>query len=134
MKEDKNKIYISTVIVFWILVLFFFLVAITEFSIGSFDEKYLNFINIPIQSVYTILGIPLIVLATKGKFTKISKAFFILTGASLIGGFLSYILSNFVFTKLLEFEPAPVIFIATFLVGMIGSIVLIAKKKVNIKN
>ncbi len=132
--QKKNKIYISTLVIFWVLVALFFLVTITMFNLGPFDEKYLNFINIPIQSVYAILGIVLIVLATKGKFTKISKSFFILTGASLVGACISYILSNFVFTKLLELEPAPIIFIVTFLVGMIGSIVLIVRKKVILKD
>jgi len=133
MQEGKNKIYISTVVIFWISVAFVFLVTITLFNLSPFDEKYLLFINIPIQAVYAILGIALIVLASKGKFTKISKAFFTLTGASLVGACLIYILSNFVLAKLLEERPEITggeIFIVAFLVGMIGSIVLLAKKKV----
>lgn len=141
MVENNKKIYTSTVIIFWISIALVFLVSITLFILGGpFDEKYIIFINIPIQTVYAILGIALIVLAAKGKFTGISKAFFMLTGASLVGACLGYLLSNFVFAKFIE-EPSAilggeifaVIFIVAFLAGMIGSIVLLAKKKVIIQ-
>ena len=82
------------------------------------------------------------------KFTKISKAFLILTGASAFGITLSVVLHNLAFALLVKLfgegfgalmgdEPvflilATIICPLALLVGAVGSIVLIAKKKVKV--
>ena len=98
---------------------------------------FIGFIGLPFNTVISLLGISLIILVVRAKITKISKAFFILTGASLIGACFGYILSNYVLVKFINRDASSMsgdlIFIVAFLVGMVGIIVLIVKKKVIIK-
>jgi hypothetical protein len=107
------------------------------------------FVGMPVRVVLSLLGIALIVLAARARFTKISKAFFILTGSSALGIGLSIDLHNLVFALLIKLfgegiwsgmGDEPVFFILAtivcplaLLVGAIGSMVFIAKKKVIIK-
>ena len=107
---------------------------------------FIQFISIPSMVILPILGIALIVLAARAKFIKISKAFFILTGSSAIGIIVFGVLHNLLFALLIKLfgkdfgarmGDEPVFFILAtivcpiaLLVGVIGSIVLIAKKKV----
>lgn len=145
MEDKKNKIYISTLVIFWITFAFFILNISSVFGmylIGPFNR----FISLPSMVSLPILGIALIVLAARAKFTKISKAFFILTGASALGISVSGLLHNLVFALLIKLfgegflagmGDEPVFFIlativcpVALLVGVIGSIVFIAKKKV----
>ena len=148
MEDTKNKIYISTLIIFW----FAFFIAVMGgmylylapyITSVSFIAIFVSFI-----AIMSILGIVLIILAAKAKFTKIAKVFFILTGASGIGIGLSLILHNLVYALLTKLfgegiwgaaGDEPVFFILAtivcplaLLVGAIGSIVLIAMKKVRI--
>jgi hypothetical protein len=101
------------------------------------------FIGVYSQAVLSILVIVLIILAAKAKFTKIAKVFFILTGASALGMALSMILGDLVFDHLIKYPEsvfgvmnlsfyilATIVCPLALLVGAIGSIVLIAKKKV----
>jgi hypothetical protein len=145
MDDRKNKIYISTVVIFWIIFAFFILMVS-----GMYFGMYLPFSNffvgIPVRVVLSLLGIALIVLAARARFTKISKAFFILTGSSALGIGLSIDLHNLVFALLIKLfgegiwgsmGDEPVFFILAtivcpiaLLVGAIGSMVFIAKKKV----
>ena len=144
MQEEKNKIYTSTLIIFWITFAFFIMVMAGMYL---YIIPYIGMITgVPFRAVLSILGIALIILAAKVKFTKIAKVFFILTGASSIGMGLSMILHNLVFGLLIKLfgegiwsgmGDEPVFFILAtivcplaLLVGAIGSIVLIAKKKV----
>ena len=148
MEDKKNKIYISTVVIFWIIFAFFILMVS-----GMYFGMYLPFSNffvgMPVRVVLSLLGIALIVLAARARFTKISKAFFILTGSAALGIGLSIILHNLVFALLIKLfgegiwsgmGDEPVFFILAtivcplaLLVGAIGSMVFIAKKKVIIK-
>jgi hypothetical protein len=145
MDDRKNKIYISTVVIFWIIFAFFILMVS-----GMYFGMYLPFSNffvgMPLRVVLSLLGIALIVLAARARFTKISKAFFILTGSSALGIGLSIDLHNLVFALLIKLfgegiwgsmGDEPVFFILAtivcpiaLLVGAIGSMVFIAKKKV----
>jgi hypothetical protein len=144
MSNKKNKIYISTLVVFWILFAFSILALLNIFVMNLIDlfsrvSFYSSAFALP------CLGIALIVLAVKANFTKISKAFFILTGASAIGIVLGAVLHNLVYALFIKLfgegfwaglGDEPVFFILSvivcpiaLLVGIIGSIVLIAKKK-----
>jgi hypothetical protein len=146
MKEEKNKIYISTLVIFWITFAFFIMVMAGMYL--SF-VPYISIISgVAFRVVLSILGIALIILAAKAKFTKIARVFFILTGASAIGMGLSMVLHNLVFALLIKLfgegilgsmGDEPVFFILAtiicplaLLIGAIGSIVLISKKKINI--
>ena len=144
MQEEKNKIYTSTIVIFWITFAFFIMVMAGMFL--SFLSFARIFVGLPGRVVLSILGIALIVLAARAKFTKISKAFFILTGSSALGIGLSMILHNLVFALLIKLfgegfwagmGDEPVFFIlativcpVALLVGAIVSIVLLARKKV----
>jgi hypothetical protein len=147
MQEEKNKIYTSTLVIFWITFAFFIMVMAGMYL---YIVPYIGIITaVPFRAVLSILGIVLIILAAKAKFTKIAKVFFILTGASALGMGLSMILHNLVFALLIKLfgegiwggmGDEPVFFILAtivcplaLLVGAIGSIILIAKKKIIIK-
>jgi cytochrome b561 len=141
----ENKIYQSTIVIFWIVVAFFILAISNIFIMNEFDlfNRYLFFAS---GVILLFLGIALIVLAVKAKLTKISKAFFILTGASATGMVIGSILHNLVYALFIKLfgesfwgnggdEPVFFIFATiicplALLVGMVGGIVLIAKKQV----
>ena len=94
---------------------------------------------IPI-AIFFILGILLIIFTLREKITGKPKIYLLLTGISAVGFFSGVILHNIVSALLTmlsgrEFEE-PIFFLLaiiiapiTFLIGMIGSIVLIIKKK-----
>jgi hypothetical protein len=142
MQEKKSKIYISTLVIFWITFAFFIMVMAGMYL---YIIPYIGMITgIPFRVILSILGIVLIILAAKAKITKIAKIFFILTGASALGMGLSMVLHNLVFALLVKLfgegifgsmGDEPVFFILAtivcplaLLVGAVGSIVLIAKK------
>ena len=145
MDNEKNKIYTSTVVIFWIVLAFSILTISNIFIMNEFDlfNRYLFFSS---AIVLSCLGIALIVLAAKAKLTRISKAFFILTGASAAGIVVGSVLHNLVYALFIKLfgegfwvgiGDEPVFFIfaiivcpLALLVGIIGGIVLIAKKKV----
>jgi len=146
MNEEKNKIYTSTLAVFWLTFALFILVMAGMYL---YFIPYIGIITgVGFMAVLSILGIALIILAAKGKFIKIARVFFILTGASALGMGLSMVLHNLVFALLIKLfgesilgsmGDEPVFFILAtiicplaILVGSIGSIVLISKKKVSI--
>ena len=145
MEDNKNKIYISTLVIFWLIFAFFILNVSSMWFMPLFGP-FIQFISIPLMVILPILGIALIVLAARAKFIKISKAFFILTGASALGMTISGVLHNLVFALLIKLfgegflarmGDEPVFFILAtivcplaLLVGAIGSIILIAKKKI----
>ena len=148
MEDNKNKIYISTLVIFWLIFTFFILNVSSMYAMLLFGP-YIRFISIPSMVILPILGIALIVLAARANFTKISKAFFILTGSSALGITVLGVMHNLVFALLIKLfgeefgarmGDEPVFFILAtivcpiaLLVGIIGSIILIAKKKVIIK-
>jgi hypothetical protein len=147
MQEKKNKIYISTLAIFWITFAFFIMVMAGMYL---YIIPYIGIITgLPFRAILSILGIVLIILAAKAKFTRIAKVFFILTGASALGMGISMILHNLVFALLIKLfgesifgsmGDEPVFFILAtivcplaLLVGAVGCMVLIAKKKVIVK-
>ena len=148
MQEKKNKIYISTLVIFWLIFAFFILNILSMYAMPLFGQ-FTQFIGIPLMVILLILGIVLIVLVSRAKFQKIVKAFFILTGSSAIGISVFAVLHNLLFALLIKLfgedfgarmGDEPVFFILAtivcpiaLLVGIIGSIILIAKKKVIIK-
>ena len=145
MEDNKNKIYISTLVIFWLLFGFFVLNILSMYAMPLFGP-YIQYTSIPSMVILPIFGIVLIVLAARAKFTKISKAFFILTGSAALGITVLGVMHNLVFALLIKLfgedfgarmGDEPVFFILAtivcplaLLVGIIGSIVLIAKKKV----
>ena len=146
MQEEKNKVYTSMLVIFWIIFAFFIIVTAGMYL---YVVPYIGFVTgVPFRAVLSILGIVLIILAAKAKITKIARAFFILTGASALGMGISMILHNLVFALLIKLfgEGAwssmgdePVFFILAtivcplaLLVGVIGGIALIVKKKVKL--
>ena len=145
MQDKKDKIYLSTLVFFWLTFSFVILTAASIFSMNLIGQ-FIQFIIIPLIIILSILGMILIILASRAKLTKISKAFFILTGASTLGIIVSIVLHNLVFALLIKLfgesfwanmGDEPVFFImatiicpAALLVGVIGSIVLIAKRKI----
>lgn len=144
MQDEKDKIYSSTLVFFWLTFVFVILTAASIFSMNLIGQ-FIQFIIIPSVIILSILGMILIILASRAKFTKISKTFFILTGASTLGIIVSVVLHNLVFALLIKLfgesflanmGDEPVFFImatiicpVVLLVGVIGSIVLIAKKR-----
>ena len=144
--KKKNKLYISTLVIFWItFAVFILLIA------NMFLGRYLPFqslIGLPSYALLSLLGIALIVLAAIARFTKISKVFFILTGSGAAGMGISIVLHNLLFGLLMILfgkgfwertgigdEPvffilATIIFPLMLLVGVIGSIIFIARNKV----
>jgi len=144
--QEKNKVYISTLIVFWIIVTFFILM-VAGMYLGMF-LPFFPVLSLPSIAVISLSGIALIVLAARTKFTKISKAFFILTGSAAAGMGISIVLHNLIFALFIKLfgegfwerigiGDEPVLFIlatiicpVALLVGAIGSIVFIARKKV----
>ncbi len=145
MDNKKNKIYISTLVVFWIIFASSILILLNIYFMNLIDlfNRFLFY-----SSVFTLpcLGIALVILAVKANFTKISKAFFILTGASAIGIVVGAVLHNLVYALFIKLfgegfwagmGDEPVFFILAvivcpiaLIVGIIGSIVLIVKKRI----
>lgn len=149
MENSKDKIYTSTVVIFWVTLAFFILTISNIFFMNLIDlfNRYVFFSS---ALLLPCLGIALIILAKKAKITRISRAFFILTGASALGMVISSVLHNLVYALLTMLfgeslwagigdEPfffilAIIVCPAALLVGITGSIVLIARKKVLIKH
>jgi len=154
MQVEKNRINISIIIIFWITFVFFILttyLSIFSMYLTSYGfYSYLPFLSFFIGWKFlfvillqAIMGIILIVLASKGKFLKNLKAFLILTGSSAVFIFLSivslaWIVSN-LYTVLFGENPntgwvangTVILFQLAFLVGAIGSIVLLTRKDVS---
>jgi hypothetical protein len=98
-----------------------------------------------VMLIQTFLGIALIILASIAKFTKIYKAFLIIMGSSAACIFFSIISFGWIvyslFIQLFGESPKSglavngtiILFQLAFLVTAIGSMVLIAKKKVIVK-
>ena len=105
-----------------------------------------RYIFIPMMVILAISGIALIVLVSRLKIRKLAKAFFILTGSSALGITVFVVLHNLLFALLIKLfgegvwgslGDEPVFFILAtmvcpiaLLVGIIGGIVLIAKKRI----
>lgn len=128
---------------FWTLIAVFVVVMagllFTPPFIPAFiGPVFLWFINI-FGSIFLLLGVALIVLTVRERVEGKLKAFFLLTGASATGFFVSFLLHNAVYALFIHFfgegfwngGDEPFFFIMAvfvcplgFLVGAIGSIVL----------
>lgn len=134
-------------ITFWALV-GIFLVIMGEFFIPSVRELFRGSILFLLPfTIFSLLGIVLIVLTLRKKIEGVLKKFLILTGASAGGFFVSVFLHNafyalgttinhiIILNYLVEAINVGFFIIAIFvcplgfLVGVIGSIVLFNKKK-----
>lgn len=146
MNSKKNKIYISTLVIFWIVLATAILAVLNIYFLNSIELLFNRFLFYFSAFALPCLGIALIILAVKAKLTKISKAFFILTGASAVGIIAGGVLHNLVYALFIKLfgenfwagmgdEPVFFIFAVivcplALLVGITGSIVLIAKKNI----
>jgi len=156
MQEENNKIYISTIIIFWTVVAFFILTTylsifsmyLTSYGFYSYLPLLSFFVGgkfLLVMLVQTLLGIALIILTSMAKFTKISKVFLIITGSSAAGIFLSIVslawIIQGIFVGLFGegsnsgwvANGIVILFQLGLLVGAIGSMILMAKKKIIVK-
>ncbi len=145
MDINKNKIDVATIVIFWLTFASAFLALLNIYVLNSLDIFYRPLFY-SAAAALPLLGIALIVLTLKANFTRISKAFFILTGASATGVVTGAILHNLVYALFIKLfgesfwgamgdEPVFFIFAViicpiALLAGTIGSIILIAKKRV----
>ena len=145
MKDKKSRIFISIIVIFWILFAAFILIIASMFGMPLLGGSQFRFSFIPLMIILPLLGIALIVLVTRIKIKKASKAFFILTGASAIGIAISGLLHNLLYALLIKLfgeaiwnnlgdEPVFFIFAViicpiALLVGAIGTIVLLSRKR-----
>ena len=141
-----QKIDFTVKIIFWLLVIFFIVLIIT-FIVPAFTGS-MNFLFIAIPGViFFLLAIALIVFVAKSGFSRLLKKFLLITGAAPIGVIMGAVLHNLVsgifiyfygpgFWERTGIGDEPVFFIIAiiispiaFLVGTIGSIVMLARKK-----
>lgn len=141
--KQKGIFLIATI--FWILV-GVFIVTASMIAIPVF-RKHISFPIMAISgAILFLLGIALMIITIKAKIEGILKSFLILTGASSIGIFVSIFLHNAIYGLLIYFLGAdiwerlgvtdePFFFIMAifvcptgFLVGVVGSIVILIKK------
>ena len=132
--------------IFWALI-GVFIVIVSVFSIPVLRDLLMGFPFIAISgTVFLLLGVALIVLTVREKVGGTLKKFFLLTGASSAGFFVSLLLHNAIYGLFIYFFGAdfwdriglgdePVFFIMAifvcpigFLVGAIGSIVLAIRR------
>ena len=127
--------------IFWALV-GVFIVIVSQLFIPAFRDLLMGFLFIIISgTVFLLLGVAMIVLTVKEKVGGMLKKFFLLTGASSAGFFVSILLHNaiygLVFVTMLNrpdldepffFIMATLVCPLGFLVGAVGSIVLAIRK------
>jgi len=129
--------------IFWALVGVFVVIA-SVFSIPAARELLMGFaFLIASGTVFFLLGVALIFLTVREKVRGKLKKFFILTGASSTGFFVSFLLHNAIYGLLIYWfgtdfwnggdEPfffimATVVCPVGFLVGAVGSIVIAIKE------
>jgi len=139
-----KKSLIST---FWALVGVFLVIA-SEFFIPVVRELFRGSLLFLLPFiVFSLLGVVLIFLTVKEKVEGMLKKFLILTGASSVGFFISILLHNVIyglfiylfgdtFWERIGLGDEPFFFIIAifvcplaFLVGVVGTIVLLVKKR-----
>ena len=137
--------------IFWALVGVFVVIA-SVFLIPAARELVMGFLFLIISGVvFSLLGVALIFLTVKEKVGGMLKKFFILTGASSAGFFVSFLLHNAVYGLFIYWLGAdfwdrvglgdePFFFVMAvfvcplgFLVGTVGSIVLAIKRSRMVK-
>jgi len=66
MQEEKNKIYISALVIFWLIFAFFILNVSSMWFMPLFGP-FVQFISIPSMVILPTLGIALVVLAARAR-------------------------------------------------------------------
>ena len=132
--KTKNPTNILTAI-FWTLVAIFIFIVIIVGAVNylSAFRAYGKFLIPSIITIFLLLSITLLILAIKENIEGIFGKFLILTGASAVGIAAGILLENFLTGTIGEsifFIIGVVIAPIGFLVGIIGSIVFFAKKRV----
>ena len=138
---SRAKATFYTLIGIFVLIVCFFLAQ----EIESLERVLFPFAAV-LAVLFLLLGIALIFLALKSKVKKKLKVFFILTGASAAGFLVSVVLHNLLYGLGVLLSSFPVLsylmeilhvifFLigvigcpVVFLVGMIGTIIILAKK------
>jgi hypothetical protein len=144
MGKQKNPALLG---VFWAQVVIF-LLMLSIFFIPVMGEVFKGIQFLLPFVVFSLLGLALIFLTLKGKVKDRLKKFFLLTGASASGFFAFVVLHNFFYALEVIFQPitplsflmgvfhACFFFLAIpvcpigFLIGSIGSAILLLGKKV----
>jgi len=148
MEDKKNKIYTSILVILWITFAFFILTTYLSIfgmyltSYGYLPSFFIGWKFLFVMLIQAFLGLALIILASIAKLTKIFKAFLILMGSSATCILFSIISFGWIvyslFIKLFGessksgwvVNGVVILFQLALLVGAVGSVVLIAKKKV----
>ncbi len=140
---NSQKINIGIILVFW-LIFTFFIINTSNIWFWQYFEPLARYVSIFLIFAFPVLGIALIILAAKVQTTKAIKAFLILTGSSAIGIALFGVLHNLFYVFLIkffanrfgnDFDEAVFFTLATvicplaLLVGIIGTIILIYRKR-----
>jgi len=102
MNDNKNKINTSTITIFWVTLAFSILTILSIFIMNKFEILISNYFFFSLAIILTCLDITLIVFAKKAKITKISRAFFILTGSSAAGIVIGIILHNLIYALFIK--------------------------------
>ena len=145
-QEKINNPSLTLKAIFWALVVVFVFIM-SYFVIPAFrTREFFSYVSI-FGIIYFLLGIALIFFTIREKIKGLLKKFLILTGASASGSLVSVFLHNAIyglfivlfgadFWERIGLGDEPFFFILalivcpiTFLVGVIGSIVLFIKKK-----
>ena len=143
----KNYQFLSKTIFYAIIGIFVLLVCYFSISFAHEVKRKFFLVAAVLGLIFLILGVLLIVFAVKSRFEKKLKVFLILTGASAIGPLVGSVLHNvfyafailtehitvlhyiFEFVHAAFFIIALLVCPAVFLVGVIGTIVLLRKRK-----
>lgn len=138
-------------VTFWALVTVFLLIVslmVAAASAPGFRANLAPFLMFVSWMTFFLLGLTLVVLTLKQKVKGRLKKFLLLTGASAAGFFVSVILHNFIYGWLIfcfgqdfwdriGLGDEPIFFLLAivvcpigFLIGVVGSLVLLETKKV----
>jgi len=144
MNITKNQKIVERI--FWSLV-FVSIVIASQFFISAIGELVSGLIFLLPSAVFSLLGVALIIFTVKKKVKGKLKVFLMLTGISSVGFFVCILLHNFLYALsilssqivvlkyLFEILHVAFFIVGTlgcpivFLVGIIGSIVLLVKKR-----
>ena len=145
----NRKINTAIKIMFWVMVAIFIMVITSIFTpnLGDYISFEISFFVL--GGIAVLLGIAIIILTARSGYDKISKTFLILSGSSMAGTLVGSLLHNLIYGLVMEFgrgsriienvggfTEAAFFIIGTiisplgFIVGAIGTIVLIAKKRI----
>ncbi|MGM0368767.1 MAG: hypothetical protein ACQEP2_09440 [Actinomycetota bacterium] len=145
MKNLEKKLNIFLIVIFWVTVALFILIANT--LLNPIFRPILNTYYIfTVGGILFLCGIAIIVITIKAKIKGLLKKFFLLTGAAVSGFFASIILHNLVYGMFIYFfgqnfwdriggeEPfffmiGLIVCPVAFLVGMVGSIIMLIETR-----